>query len=680
MKRTVLLVVLTCLSNPISPAFATEQGGGGAPYLEVLEKGGEQSVECLPLKGSRAEVEVAGTIARVRLEQRYANTGTVPIEARYVFPCSTRAAVHGMKLTSGGRVIATRIRESAKARAEFETAKRERKIAALLEERRSNVLDMTVANLPPGEEVRVEVEWTETVTAVDGVYEFVLPVVVGPRYTGGKGGAGDATGWAANPHLGEGRANPAALDVRVDLATGLPLSEVTCPGYPGVVDFKGKDHAVVRLDGEAGRVAANRDFILRWKLGGGKVAAGLLLHRDGDGGHFLLQMEPPARVDPDLIPPRDYVMVVDVSGSMSGFPLETAKTLLRELVAGLKPTDTFNVLYFASGSEVFSDSPVPASGERLAEAVSFMERQRAGGGTELQAALERSLALPGSGGRSRTVLLVTDGFVTAESGVRELVASRIGEANLFAFGIGSSVNRELVESVARAGGGEPEVVTDPAGAPEAAKRVLKAISSPVLAKVRVEAEGFRMLGVIPSRCPDVFASRPLALHGAWSGEPTGTIVVRGIAGNGEAFEQRIDVAEAAARGTVHPALPVLWARERVRELGDILPATADSVRETTTLGLAHSLLTPYTSFVAVDETPRNLAQEAVAVRQPLPLPAGVTAAAVGMKPGTGLVRNGSVPEPGSAGLVTLLVVTLILQRRRPLKTGVFASPESDNQI
>lgn len=664
MKHLRLLAATVVL---LGTAFAAKAASSaGAPYLEILPASGEQAVECLPLKESRAEVAVAGTIARVRLEQRYANTGTVPVEARYVFPCSTRAAVHGMKLTSAGRVIAARIRESATARAEFETARREKKTAALLEERRPNVLDMTVTQLPPGEEVTVEVEWTETLTATDGVYEFVLPVVVGPRYTGGKSEAGEGADWAANPHLGEGKPNPAGLSVSVDLATGLPLAEVTCPGYPGVVDFKSRDHAVVSLGGEAGRAAANRDFILRWKLGGGKVAAGLMLHRDGDGGHFLLQVEPPAQTLPDLIPPRDYVLVMDVSGSMTGFPLETAKSLLRELVGGLKPTDTFNVMYFASGSEVFSESPVPASGERLAEAISFLERQTAGGGTELQPALERALALPGSDGRSRTILLVTDGYVTAEKGVRELVASRIGEANLFAFGIGSSVNRGLIESVARAGGGEPEVVTDQAGAAAAAKRVLKAIASPVLAKVRIDAEGFGMSGVMPSRCPDVFASRPLALHGAWSGEPSGTIVVRGIAGNGEAFEQRIDVAEAAARGTNHPALPVLWARERVRELGDILPATNDSVREITALGLTHSLLTPYTSFVAVDETPRNTNNELVSVRQPLPLPAGVTAAAVGNTPNAPLVRNGSVPEPGSAGLLTLLVVTLVCQRRRAL--------------
>jgi Ca-activated chloride channel family protein len=227
------------------------------------------------------------------------------------------------------------------------------------------------------------------------------------------------------------------------------------------------------------------------------------------------------------------------------------------------------------------------------------------------------------------------------------------------------VNRELIESVARAGGGEAEVVTDSAGASAAAKRVLKSIASPVLAKVRIETEGFDMAQVTPQPCPDVFAARALAINGEWHGKPEGTIIVRGIAGNGETFARRIDVAAAAAQGGLdHPALPVLWARERVRLLAEQGPAGPDEVAAITALGLEYALLTPYTSFVAVDETPRELARAAVPVKQPLPLPQGVTAAAIGSTGAAPLVRNGSVPEPGAIGLVTLLVILLAMQRGR----------------
>lgn len=656
--RLAYFAILYGLLAITSPVFAA------APYFHIVGNRDDTSDERLPLKSSAAKVSIEGTIARVRLSQRYGNNGSVPIEAVYVFPASTRAAVHGMTLSTGGRIIASRIRETTKARAEYETAKAEKKTAALLEEHRPNVFQMSVANLLPGDDVTVEVEWTETIPALDSTYEFVFPTVVGPRFTGGSTPGKNET-WTTNPYLKENTRNPSTLSIEATLNTALPLMEVTCPSHPVAVDFKARDKAFVHIDAREGDDAANRDFILRWKLGGAQVDAGLLLHQGGNTNHFLLQIEPPARIAPDQVPPRDYVMVLDVSGSMAGFPLDTAKALLRDLVQGLKPSDTFNVVCFASGSGLLSETPLPATAANLDLAKRFIDGQQGGGGTELAAALERSVALPGGDDRSRSILLITDGFISADAAVRDLIRSRIGKANLFSFGIGSSVNRELIESIARAGGGEPTIVTNSAEAGAAAKRFLNCISNPVLAKIRIEAEGVTLGAVEPSPCPDVFASRPLIINGTWTGEAKGSIIVRGIAGNGAAFEKKIDLAEtAAARGLDHPALPVLWARERVRHLTDQEKHDDETIREITGLGLGHSLLTPYTSFVAVDETPRAIDQVAKTVKQPLPLPLGVSEAAVGGSGGPKMIQNGSVPEPGAIGLISLLVVLLALQRRR----------------
>lgn len=659
------LLRLTYLALVYGLLAITSNAGTGAPYFHIAGNNlDDTSDERLPLKSSAAKVTIDGTIAHVRLNQRYGNNGSVPIEAVYVFPASTRAAVHGMTLTTGGRVIASRIRETAKARAEYETAKAEKKTAALLEEHRPNVFQMSVANLLPGDDVTVEVEWTETIPALDSSYEFVFPTVVGPRYTGGAS-ANKSETWTANPYLNQGTSNPATLSIEATLGTALPLAEVTCPSHPVAVDFKAKDKAIVKIDTRAGEDAANRDFVLRWKLGGDQVDAGLLLHKGVTTNHFLLQIEPPKRVSPEQVPPRDYVMVLDVSGSMRGFPLDTAKALLRDLVQGLKPGDTFNVVCFASGSGLLSETPLPANPENLDLAKRFIDSQEGGGGTELAAALQRSISLPGGENRSRSVLLITDGFISADAEVRELIRNRIGTANLFAFGIGTSVNRELIESTARAGGGEPTIVSTGAEAKPAAKRFLQYISNPVLAKIRIEAEGVTLGSIEPSPCADVFASRPLVLNGTWTGEPKGTVIVRGIGGNGTPFEKKLDLAEAVAKsGLSHPALPVLWARERVRHLTDQAKRDSETIREITGLGLGHSLLTPYTSFVAVDETPRAMDQVAKTVKQPLPLPQGVSDAAVGGTGSLKMVQSGSVPEPGAIGLISFLVVLLALQRRR----------------
>ena len=634
-----------------------------SPYFQVVGNRDAAANESLPLKSSAASVVIDGTIARVHLMQRYANSGSVPIEAVYVFPASTRAAVHGMTLTTGGRVIAAKITESIKAKSDYATAKAEKKTAALLEEQRPNVFQMSVANLLPGDDIDVEIDWTETIPAVDSTYEFVFPTVVGPRYTGGSAAAKGET-WTANPHLLPGTPNPATFKLDVSLTTTLPLAEVTCPSHPVAVSFKAKDRALVKIDAKSGEAAANRDFILRWTLGNHQVDAGLLLHRGQATNHFLLQIAPPPRVSLDQIPPRDYVIVLDVSGSMAGFPLATAKTLLRNLVQGLRSDDTFNVVTFASGMEALADSPLAANPTNIALANQFIDGQHSGGGTELEAALKRSLALPGGENRSRSILLITDGFIQADAATAELVRDNIGTANLFTFGIGSSVNRELLESVARAGGGEPVIVTSGKEAAPAAAKFRELVSNPVLAKVKITAEGVTLGGIEPDPHPDVFAARPLIVTGTWSGEVKGKIIVRGIGGNGVPFEKSIDLAEAAGKGLDHPALPVLWARERVRRLTDG-KRSDESIREITSLGISHSLLTPYTSFLAVDETPRDFKGLAQTVKQPLPLPQGVGESAIGGGPV--MVKNASVPEPGSIGLVAFLVVLLALQRQRDLE-------------
>ena len=664
MKALLRLTYFAVIYGALTWLAPAAEEKSSAPYFQIVGTRDDSSNEQLPLKSADAKVEIDGTIAHVRLTQRYANAGKAPIEAIYVFPASTRAAVHGMTLTTGGRVIAARVKESVKAKAEYETAKAEKKTAALLEEHRPNVFQMSVANLLPGDDIDVEIEWTETIPAVDSTYEFVFPTVVGPRYTGGSAASKGET-WTANPHLTQGTPNPATFALNVSLSTTLALAEVTCPSHPVAIDFKAKDKAFVKIDTKAGEDAANRDFILRWKLGNDQVDAGLLLHRGESTNHFLLQIAPPPRVTLDQIPPRDYVIVLDVSGSMAGFPLDTAKNLLRDLVKVLRTVDTFNVVTFASGSGVLSETPLSANPENVLLANRFIDGQHAGGGTELESALKRSLALPGGENRSRSILLITDGYIAADAEVRDLIRREIGNANLFAFGIGSSVNRELMESVARAGGGEPTIVTSGSEVAASAQRFREMVSNPVLAKVRIEAEGVTLGSIEPDPHPDVFASRPLIVTGTWTGEPKGKIIVRGIGGNGTAFEKTIDLAESAAvKGLDHPALPVLWARERVRHLAEREKRDAETIREITSLGLSYSLLTPYTSFLAVDETPKNFEGLAQTVKQPLPLPQGVSESAIGGSSAPVIVKNGSVPEPTSIGLISFLVVLLALQRRR----------------
>jgi Ca-activated chloride channel family protein len=314
---------------------------------------------------------------------------------------------------------------------------------------------------------------------------------------------------------------------------------------------------------------------------------------------------------------------------MQGFPLDTAKALLRGLIGTLRSSDKFNVLLFSGGSRLLAPASLPATPENVRAALAVIDGHPGGGGTELLPALERALALSPEPGLARSFIVVTDGFVQADHAAVELVTRHLGEANVFAFGIGSSVNRYLIEGLARAGQGEPFVVTAPGEASEVAAAFADYVSATVLTDVRVGFEGFEVYDVEPSALPDVLAARPVVVFGKWRGAPAGTIHVAGVSGSGD-FSQRFDVGGAVPQPE-NRALAQLWARKRIAALSDYgLAEPSEAARgEILALGLCYRLLTKFTAFVAVSHVVRNREGDATDVKQPLPLPKGVSASAVG---------------------------------------------------
>jgi len=340
-------------------------------------------------------------------------------------------------------------------------------------------------------------------------------------------------------------------------------------------------------------------------------------------------MQPPKKVIKNQIPPREYIFIVDVSGSMHGFPLNISKKLLKDLISNLRPTDRFNVLLFAGGSQLMAEQSLPATPQNITRAIDTIERQRGGGGTRLLTALQKALSLSKTEGFSRSIVIATDGYVSVETKVFDLMRKNLGDANMFAFGIGSSVNRHLIEGMARIGMGEPFVITQPDQALITAKNFRKLIESPVLTGINIDFGQFKAFDVEPPSIPDVLADRPVIVFGKWRGSPRGTISLRGYTGKYR-FLKKIDVSKTKALES-NSALRYLWARDRIALLADYnrLNKQDERIKEVTNLGLTYNLLTAYTSFVAVDKKVRLQDGQAVTVKQALPLPQGVSDYAVG---------------------------------------------------
>ena len=416
-----------------------------SPYFVI--EGANPGVESFPLKSTTVAANISGVIADVTVTQVYENHGTTPINAHYVFPGSTRAAVHGMSIRVGDKAVVAQIKERKQAAQEFAQAKAAGKNAALLEQQRPNVFSMAVANILPGDQVEVVLLYSEMLTPEKGVYEFMYPTVVGPRYSHTpEAAAGDDSKWVRSPYLHQGVSSPATFSIHVNVSTGVPLADLRSPSHQPTVNWEGPSMAHVSLDNDAG----DRDFILDYRLSGKQIQSGLMIFEGAQENFFLLTVQPPERVVTGDIPPREYIFVLDVSGSMHGFPLDTAKRLAqkpRRRSQAVGHVQRGSVLWGIAGP--FPGFPGRDTAEHYRGA-QVIDREAGGGGTELAAALQQSHQLPRSELTSRTVVVITDGFVAEEAETFQLIHENLQNTNFFAFGIGSSVNRHLIEGIARA--------------------------------------------------------------------------------------------------------------------------------------------------------------------------------------------------------------------------------------
>jgi Ca-activated chloride channel family protein len=658
-KVRCLCLVLIAIAIVSSPASAqTQDDRTLSPYFVVK---GDPSVDHLPLKDTRVEIAVSGVIADVKVVQTYRNEGSRPINASYVFPASTRAAVYAMRMRIGDRVVVAKIKEREAAKQEFDTAQKEGKSASLLEQNRPNVFSMSLANVMPRDQIEIELRYTELLVPTDGIYEVVYPTVVGPRYSSQtESSAPKEDRWVKSPYTRQGEKPSSTLHISARISAGVPIHDLSCASHQISPQWQDPSVAQLTLD-DADPFQGNRDFVLRYRLAGDKIVSGLILYQGQDENFFLYMAQPPQRVTSEDIPAREYIFVVDVSGSMNGFPLNTAKQLLRDLIGQLRPSDLFNVVLFAGDSSVLSEKSLPANQENISGAIRLLEQQRGSGGTELLPAVKQAMSLPREANFSRNIVLVTDGYISGEQGVFDYIRENLNQCNVFSFGIGTSVNRYLIEGVAKAGMGEPFIVTRESEAPAIAARFREYIQTPLLTDIQIQPDGFETYDVHPARLPDLLAQRPVILFGKWRGPITGSFVLRGKTGRGD-YLTSLDVA-GALPDEANRALRYLWARSRIAELSDYGSGdvSAERVKDITSLGVKYNLLTQYTSFIAVREEVRNPTGSAEDVNQPSPLPLGVSDLAVGVS-----TEAGSEPEIVwliTASLVLALIMSIRSRRR-----------------
>ncbi len=682
MKNLFCISVLTLLSFHL--IAQPESSKSSSPYFLVTNEG--DATKSLALQSTRVDVQIAGVISDVVVEQTYTNDGNTALEAIYVFPGSTSAAVYGMEMQVGTRILKAKIEEKSKARETYTKAKEQGKRTSLLEQHRPNVFQMNVANIMPGDTIKVRLNYTELLVPENGIYSFVYPTVTGPRYS--NHAEKTNVSYAAMPYQRSNETPLYDFALQLRLSAGIPIDFITSNTHQIQIEYPTESIAVATLPTSPAH--GNRDFVLQYGLRSNQTESGILLYEHGNEKFFLCVVQPPKRVELSVVPPREYIFVIDVSGSMNGFPMTVTKQLMTDLMNGLRPTDKFNIILFAGGSEMLSEVSLNATSDNLQKAMHLLNAKKGGGGTNLLPALKKSLQLPRTTeGISRSIVVVTDGYVTVEPEAFELVRQNLNQANVFSFGIGSSVNRHLIEGLAHVGQGLPTIILNKNDATNAAEKFLTYISNPVLTQIESSFNGFEAYDVEPISIPDVLSDRPVVIFGKYRGKPEGQIELSGYTGNPNQNTdasatksglppipgiQSTKVTYALNVSDVKPeksniAIKYLWARERLRRLSDYnqLSPSTENIQEITSLGLEYNLLTAYTSFVAVERKRARDQQDSLhTFTQPLPLPEGVSDYAVGFTLSisgvSGQIQSSLLPYL-LIGLLTGIIASVFLIRR-----------------
>ncbi len=624
---------------PGATAAAPRKATQGA--LQAFDKTGAPRGEC-PLKHTDVQAAVTGSLTHVTVTQEFHNPYNDKIEAVYVFPLPQNAAVDDMTMRIGERTIKGQIKRREEARAVYEAARNAGQIASLLDQERPNIFTQAVANILPGASVKVTISYVEFLKYEDGAYEFVFPLVVGPRYMPGlpltpsnPQAAPDTSevpptindaSRITPPITPEGTRAGHDISISVNVDTGVPLDGLQATSHEIEVERPAPQRAVVRLRDQ--QTIPNKDFILKFDVAGKQIKDALLAHRGNAGGFFSLILQPPERVTASEVAPKELVFVLDTSGSMNGFPIEKAKETMRLALDALYPQDTFNLITFAGDTHILFPEPVPATRANLAKAQAFLESRQGGGGTEMMKAIRAALDPSDKQDHVRIVCFMTDGYVGNDFEIIGEVQKH-PNARVFAFGIGSSVNRFLLDKMAEHGRGEVEYVTLQDDGSAAAKRFHERVRNPLLTDIEIDWGGLPVADVYPQRIPDLFSAKPLVLTGRYTQGARGTVRLRGkLAGQPFVRELQITLPD---QEPAHEVLATLWARTRIDRLmsedfqGLQSGNPKADVREAITqLGLDFRLLTQFTSFVAVEETIVTEGGVPRRVDVPVELPEGVS--------------------------------------------------------
>ncbi|HAJ60406.1 MAG TPA: trypsin [Cyanobacteria bacterium UBA8543] len=593
-----------------------------------------------PLKHTEVQAKIAGNVSRVEVTQTFENPFTKPLEAIYVFPLPDEAAVDDMEIKIGSRIIKGSIKKREEAKEIYEQAKQQGRTAGLLEQERDNIFTQSLANIKPGEQIDVTIRYTDSLKFEAGNYEFVFPMVVGPRFIPGMAidGSGDTdqvpdASRITPPIIPPETRSGHDIGVTVEIDAGMTISDVHSTSHQLRIE---RDGQIVRVKLGKEDSIPNKDLIVRYQVAGDNTQATVLTHSDERGGHFAIYLVPALEYRTDEIVPKDVVFLIDTSGSQMGDPLRKCQELMRRFINGLNPDDTFTIVDFSDVTTQLSPRPLRNTPQNCTKAINYINQLQANGGTYLLNGIRTVLSFPAATeGRLRSIVLLTDGYIGNENEVLAEVQRQLKPGNrLYCFGVGSSPNRFLLNRLAEIGRGTSQIVRQDESTEEVAEKFFRQINNPVLTNIRISWKGTGEEPTIyPSVAPDLFAEQPLVLFGRKQDHMATNLRVTGTTAGGHPYEKTFNLTFedtgnlAIALSASRRVIAQLWGRARIKDLMKSMFSyeTKTGVEAVTETALTYQLLSQYTAFVAVSDDVRvNPDSDSVSMEVPVEMPQGVS--------------------------------------------------------
>ena len=625
---TTILITLTI-------SFADEQKAppiklGDVNEAMLLVKGDEEGFyHQLPKLDTKVRIRIDGMVASATVDQAFTNNNGKPIEAIYVFPLPDQAAVYEMQMLINDRLITSKVQERAQAKKTYEKAKKAGKRASLTEQERPNIFTNSVANIMPNDTIIVRLKYVDYLDYRRGVFSLRYPMVVGPRYIPGNETKGySGSGWSYDtdqvrdasritpPLLPGGQRTGNTIALEVDLETGLELDEISSVSHEITIVDRGPGSRLIKLKNL--NTIPNRDFVLQYSIKQGiEPKAALFTAKKNNEDYFMLMALPPVELQEDHLP-KEMIFVIDVSGSMSGESIRQAQLGLIKAINSLGERNLFNIIPFNDTYSTFYKYPVLATEMNKKNAVKYVSRLEAGGGTYALPALIHGMRQAGEIGAVSMIFFITDGAVGNENQLLRSIKANLGDSRLFCIGIGSAPNAFLLRKAAQIGRGTFTFISNSKEIQDKMDGLLQQVNMPVLTDIQLNLSG--EVDLQPEFINDLFHGEPLLVFGKLDSLTKQDVSFTGRSTAGK-FEEKL--ALELDKGKSDPAIPTLWARKKISVLMDEYRLGNVLIwKDIVDLALEHNLVTKFTSFVAVENRITNMPQDLVSLAVPTDLPAG----------------------------------------------------------